>query len=68
VARAAARGEKLGVDTLNQIAGRSLDKGVELDALKGMKKLADPNNEPVPMATADAKPHELTASVDISND
>jgi hypothetical protein len=38
VERAAARGEALG-DDLNDIAGTSLDKGVELDALAKMDAL-----------------------------
>lgn len=36
VRRAAARGEKLGADLLDRIAGTSLDKGAELDALAAL--------------------------------
>jgi hypothetical protein len=40
IARATSRGEKLGVEALNKIAGASLDKGIELDALKDMDEPA----------------------------
>jgi hypothetical protein len=42
IIRAAARGEALGFETLNRIVGTSLDKGVEIDALK---KMDEPERE-----------------------